>query len=208
LKGLLQTPANFSEGFETVKMDGTVLAALAGIVGQSSEDVNWKANAPYVRDYGWEICESAKGPGKPNYDKTQMAYENMESVFSGSIPPGAAEPAPERPFPETASRYYVMKRMKQAYSALKLNINTDEKLKSDQEDALHEAMVLAAMTKVVSLPDYDSADEPEYQQFMQEILQNCQAVISAVKDQQFDTFSEALSAIDKACLNCHSQYKE
>ena len=105
-------------------------------------------------------------------------------------------------------RYYVMKRMKLAYNALKLNINTEDKLKSEQEQALHEAMMLAAMTKVVSLKDYDSADEPDYQEFMQQILQNSQTAIAAIKDQQFDKFSEALSVIDKACLNCHSAYKE
>lgn len=208
LKGLLQTQVQYGENFEVIKMDGAVMAALAGIVTEVNDTVNWKANAPYIRDYGWELVDSAKGLGKPNYDKTGAAYENMQAVFSGSIPAGASEPAAHRPFPEVAPRYYVMKRMKLAYNALKLNINTEEKLKSAQEEALHEAMVLAALTKVVSLKDYGSADESDYQQFMQEILQQCQTAIAAVKDQQFDKFSESLNVIDKACLNCHSQYKE
>jgi hypothetical protein len=208
LKALLQTQAAYNENFEVIKAQGAVLAALAGIVGQWGESVSWKSNAAYVRDFGWELFDSAKGLGKPNYDKTRAAYENLESVFSGSIPAGAAEPEAVRPFPEVAPRYYLMKRMKQAFNALKLNITTEERLKSDRDEAEHEAMVLAVLTKVVSLKDYGSADEPEYQQFMQEILRECRAALTAVDDQEFSRFSEALNVIDKNCLNCHSQYKE
>lgn len=208
LKGLLQTLATYNEGFETVKIDGAVLAALATIATELPGDMSWKSNAPYIRDYGWEIVESAQGLGKPNFDKARLAYENLQAVFSGTIPVDATEPASERPFPDIAPRVFLMKRMKLAFTSLKMNINTAEKLSSEQDEALHETMVLAALTKVVSLKDYTSADEPDYQNFMQVILTNCQSAITAVKDQQFDQFSNALNVIDKACLNCHSAYKE
>jgi hypothetical protein len=101
-----------------------------------------------------------------------------------------------------------MRRMKLAFDALKLNINTEAKLKSDAEQAEHEVMMLAALSKMVSTKDYSSADEAEYQQFMQEILEKCQAAMNAVKDQQFSAFSESLNSIDVTCKNCHSQYKD
>lgn len=208
LKSLLQTPAAYSADFEVVKMDGAVMAALAIIVSESGDGVNWKPNAGYIRDYGFEIYDAAKGPAKPNFDKTLVAFENLQSVFDGSIPAGAASPAATRPYSEVASRYYVMRRMKLAFDALKLNINTEAKLKSEQEAALLEAMMLAAMSKVVASKDYSSADEPEYQAFMQEILSNCQAATAAIKDQQFEAFSNAMNAIDVTCKNCHSQYKD
>lgn len=208
LKAMLQTPAAFSADFEVVKMDGAVMAALAIIVSESGDGVNWKPNAGYIRDYGFEIFDAAKGPAKPHYDKTAAAFENLQSVFDGSIPAGAPQPAATRPYSEVASRYYVMRRMKLAFEALKLNINTEAKLKSEQDAALLEAMMLAAMSKVVSSKDYSSADEPEYQAFMQEILTNCQAATTAIMEQQFEAFSTAMNAIDVTCKNCHSQYKD
>lgn len=207
LKTLLQTPATYTSDFEVVKMDGAVMAAL-GVIASQSDGINWKPNAGYVRDYGFEIFDSAKGPGKPNYDKTNAAYENLQSVFSGSIPAGATEPDAARPVSDVASRFYLMRRMKNAFEALKLNINTEAKLKSEAEQALHEAMMLAALSKIVSTKDYSSADEAEYQQFMNEILAQCQAAATAIKDQQFDAFSNALNTIDVTCKNCHSQYKD
>jgi hypothetical protein len=207
LKGLLLTQKEYGENFEVIKMDGAVISALAGIVAESGDGVNWKANAPLIRDYGFDIFESAKGLGKPNYDKTNAAYENLQSVFSGSIPAGAPESEPKRPFADVASRYYLMKRMKLAFEALKLNINTEGKLKSDQEQALHEVMVLGTLTKVVTLDGYSSSDEAEYQGFTQGIVQQSREALQAVKDQDFPKFQDALNKIDKSCLECHVQYK-
>lgn len=206
LKGLLLSQKEYNENFEVVKMNGAVISALAAIVPEL-DGVSWKANAPYIRDYGFEMFESAKGLGKPNYDKTNAAYENIQSVFSGSIPAGAPEPEAKRPFADVASRYYLMKRMKLAFDALKLNINTEGKLKSDQEQALHEVMVLGTLTKVVTLDGYSSSDEAEYQGFTQGIVQQSLEALQAVKDQDFPKFQDALNKIDKSCLECHVQYK-
>ncbi len=93
LKSLLQTPATYKEDFEVIKMDGAVLSALAVMTAESGEGISWKPNAGYIRDYGFEMFEAAKGPAKPNYDATNAVYENLQAVFDGTVPPGAAEPA-------------------------------------------------------------------------------------------------------------------
>lgn len=207
LKPLLQTPVNYTKDFEQIKMHGTVLAALAVITAESGDGVSWKPNAGYIRDYGFQICDSAKGPGKPNYDATNTAFQNLESVFSGSIPPDTAEPDPARPASEVAPQYYVMKRMHLAKEALKLEINTEAKLKSQVEQALLEAMVLTALSKIVARPDYGSADEADYQRFIQLMIEKCQAATQAVQDQDFPKFQDAINVIDKTCNDCHVQYR-
>ncbi len=206
LKTLLQTPATYTSDFEVVKMDGAVMAAL-GVIASQSDGINWKPNAGYVRDYGFEIFDSAKGPGKPNYDKTNAAYENLQSVFSGSIPAGATEPDAARPVSDVASRFYLMRRMKNAFEALKLNINTEAKLKSDAEQALHDTMILSALSKVITQESYSSADEAEYQQFAKDMIESCLEAAQSVKDQDFSKFQDAINKIDKSCGECHVQYR-
>ena len=207
LKTLLQTQATYNSDFEVIKMEGAVISALAGITIQGGDGINWKPNAPYIRDYGLEIVESAKGLGKPNYDKTNAAYENLQSVFSGSIPAGAAEPAASRPFGEVSSRFYLMKRMKNAFDLMKLNINTEAKLKSDQEQTLHEAMILTALSKVITSEGYSSADEAEYVQFAKEMIDASLNAAQSVKDQEFMKFQDAINKIEKTCNDCHAQYR-
>jgi hypothetical protein len=207
LKTLLQTQATYNSDFEVIKMDGAVVAALAGVVLEGGDGINWKPNAGYIRDYALQIFESAKGLGKPNYDATNAAHENLQSVFSGSIPAGATEPMPTRPFADVANRFYLMRRMKLAFEALKLNINTDVKLKSEQEQALHESMILTALAKIIMTDGYSSADEAEYQQFAKEMIERCMEATQAVKDQDFSKFQDAINKIDKTCGECHVQYR-
>lgn len=207
LKSLLQNQASYTSEFEQVKMHGAVLAALAGIVAEGGESVSWKPNAPYIRDFGQALYEAAKGPGKPNYDKSRDAFENIESVLGGSIPVGAQEPAPQRPLAEVASRFYLMKRMKLAFEALKFNINSEAKIKSEQDLAMQETMVLSALSKAVSLEGYDSADEAEYQQSIQEMIRRCLEATAATKDADYPSFQEAINRIEKTCNDCHVQYR-
>jgi hypothetical protein len=207
LKTLLQTQATYNSDFEVIKMDGAVMAALAGIALESADGVSWKGNASYIRDYGLELVEAAKGLGKPNYDKTNAAYENMQAVFDGSIPAGVAQPEAKRPFADVASRFYLMKRMKLAFDALKLNVNTEAKLKSDQDQALHEAMILSALSKIITLEGYSSADETEYQGFAKEMIDQCLNAVQSIKDQDFSKFQDAVNKIDKTCGECHVQYR-
>jgi len=206
-KTLLQTPAAYTTDFEVVKMNGTVMSALAVIVAEAGEGVSWKPNAGYVRDFGFAINEAAKGPGKPNYDATKAVYENMESVFSGSIPPDVPEPDAKRATADAVVRNYLMRRMKLAMDALKLNINTEAKLKSEADQALQEAMVLAALAKMITLEGYSSAEEAEYQAFANSMIDQCVMATQAVKDQDFMKFQDAINSVDKTCSDCHTQYR-
>ncbi len=207
LKTLLQTPGVYSGEFEQVKLDGAVLAALAVIGAEQKESLSWKQNALYIRDYTAELFEAAKGPGKANYDKSRSAFENLESVWSGSIPVGAAEPAPDRPLNEVASRFYLMRRMKVAFEALKSNINTAAKIQSEQDLALQETAVLSALSQVVSREGYTSTDEPEYQEQIQSMIQSALQGIKAVKEADFPGFQDAMNRIEKTCNECHVQYR-
>jgi cytochrome c556 len=60
---------------------------------------------------------------------------------------------------------------------------------------------------MISKPDYSSADEAEYQQFIQTMIEKCQEATQAVKDQDFPKFEEALNVIDKTCGECHVAYR-
>src|SRR5262249_52564371 len=108
---------------------------------------------------------------------------------------------------DVASRFYLMKRMKLAFESLKSNINTETKLKSDQEQALHEAIILSTLSKVVSLEGYSSADEPEYQRYIQEMIHRSLETTKAAKDADFPSFQKAINQIEKTCNDCHVQYR-
>jgi len=206
LKGWLQGQGTYNGNYKDIAVDGAVIAALAGIAIEHSGDVPWKANAPIIRDLGYELSQAATGLGKDNYEKSKAAFEKLEAVFSGTIPADAPKSAPKRPFHETADRTGLMKRIEKASNHLRDNINTEGKLKGEAESVLHETLMISTLGKIVATEGYSSADEADYQQFAEALINGAREATSASKDLSFPKFGDAMNKVNKSCAQCHANY--
>lgn len=206
LKASLQNPGTYNGNYKDIAADGAVIAAIAEITCEHSEDIKWKANAPLIRDFGYEMSQAASGLGKDNFEKTKAAFEKIESVLSGSIPPGAPNAAPKRPFSEVADRGGLMKRIEKARNYMRDNINVEAKLKAEADSVLHEAMIISTLGKVVSFEDYSSADEADYHGFAEALIDGARETATAVKDQSFKKFTDSMNKVNKSCDQCHANY--
>ncbi|MEK6259547.1 MAG: hypothetical protein AABP62_13095 [Planctomycetota bacterium] len=206
LNSVMQKPGDFNKDPKEIGWEGAQLAGLAGVALEHGEAANWKKNAHYVRDFGSDLSKTAVGPGKEFYEKSKVAYEKMTSVFGGSIPADAGEVAAKRPFHETADRTGLMKRIEKARDWLRLNINTEAKLKSESDAILHEAMIIATYGKIIATEGYTSADEEDYKKYAEALIGGAQEAVSAAKDQSFQKFTDALNKVNKSCGDCHLNY--
>lgn len=206
LKASLQNAGTYNGNYKDIAADGAVIAAVAEIAGEHSEDVKWKANAPLIREYGYEMSQAASGLGKDNFEKTKAAFEKIESVLSGSIPPGAPAAAPKRPFSEVADRGGLMKRIEKARNYMRDNINVEAKLKAEADSVLHEAMIISTLGKVIAFEDYSSADEADYHGFAEALIDGAKETATAVKDQSFKKFTDSMNKVNKSCDQCHANY--
>lgn len=206
LKASMQNPGTYNGNYKEIAVDGAVIAGLAGMAIEHSGDFSWKKNAPLIRDFGYDLSQAATGLGKENYEKTKVAYEKLDSVFSGSIPPNSPTPAPKRPFGETADRTGLMKRIDRARGHLRDNINTEAKLKADTEGVVHETLMISSLGKIVATEGYSSADEQDYQQFANALINGAKDATAAAKDQSFQKFTDAMNKVNKSCDQCHANY--
>ena len=208
LTASMKGPGDFNKKCKEIGWDAALLAGLAGIAIEHGEAASWKANAHYVRDFSSDLSNAAVGPGKEYYDKSKVAYEKLAAVFGGSIPADAGEVVPKRPFHESADRAGVMKRIEKASEWLRLNINNEAKLKSEQETIQHEAMLIAALGKIIATEGYADAEEAEYQKYATDLIAGGKEAGDAAKDQNYKQFTDAINKIGKSCTECHPKYAQ
>lgn len=206
LTASMQSQKTYNDGFKEIAVDGAILAALGGVAREHSEAASWKANAHFVRDFGSQLATASAGLGKDNYEKSKSAYEKLSSIFGGSVPADAGDVPAERPFHEAADRGQLMKRIEKAKDWMRLNINTEAKLKSETEAVLHEAMIIATFGKVVATDGYSNADEEDYKKYAEALVVGAQEAAAAAKDQSFSKFTDALNKVNKSCADCHANY--
>ena len=206
LTGALQSQGTYNGNYQELQADGAMIAAVAGIVSQHSEDVSWKPNSRFVRDFGLELTESSKALGKADYTKSQAAADKIIAVLDGNLPADAGDPAPARPFGETANRWGLMKRIEKANEWLRSEINTESKFKSEIEKVQKEATWIAVLGTVVTDPSYDYADEEDYKAFAKKLIDGANEAAAAAKDQSYPKFTEGINKVQKVCSECHTSY--
>lgn len=203
----LQTVSKYNGNYKEIQVDAAVLAALAIAAADHPDSISWKKDARIVRDLAVEIGKQAKGLAKPNFDNTKVAFDRLDNFLSGNRPPDLAPPQEKVQLSEVAPRGPVMKRMDRAFNWLKTSVNSETILKSSADKAMHEAAIMTFLSKIVASPDYGSADEADYQKFLDTLVKSGQGVYAASKDPDFQAFSDALSKSQKTCNECHSSYR-
>ncbi len=204
----MQGPGSYNKKCKDISWDAAALAGLAGIGIEHSEAASWKSNAHFIRDFCSELSSASGQPGKEYFDKSKVAYEKLASVFGGTVPADAGDVVAKRPFSETAERSGLMKRIEKASEWLRLNINTEAKLKSELETIQHEAMLIAAFGKIIAMEGYPDTEEADYQKFATDLITGGKEAGEAAKDMNYAKFTESINKIGKSCTECHPKYAQ
>lgn len=209
LTGSLKNVGQYNTTFkDVVQPDGAVLVVLAGAMTDGHPDnVTWKPKAKFVRDVAGEMVKAAKAAAQANYTPTNEAWEKLQALLSGNDPAGLPDSADKVPLSEVVSRGPLMRRMEKSSEYLLKNIKTVDNLKKEKEQVIHEASLLATLTKAVSVDGYPSTDEDEYKGFVKELIDASMAAVSAAKQDDFAAFGDAMSKVKNSCDKCHVDYR-
>ena len=197
---------SYNSNFKEIAVDGAEIAALAGILQEHAESLTWKDKAQYVRDFGAQLNQSAVGLGKDNFDKTRSAFQKLTSTLDGSIPPDAGNVPSTRPFNEAASRKALMKRIEKAKNFLKQDVNSETKFKSLSDQIRREAALISAFGSVITTSGYEYTSDDDYQNHARTLIDGGKEAASALQDESYDRFKQAVDKVNKSCTDCHASY--
>lgn len=204
----LQTVGRFNRGFREVQAEAATLAAVAQAVAVHSDDVSWKADALYVRDLATAMNSSADAIGKKKFDETKASFEKFGDIMNRSKPAGLKKPEEGVTLDTSADRGGLMRRMDAAHAWLKKDVPDEETFKAEIEKIKHEATILALLTKVITDPSYYQADEKEYREFAQNIVDASKEMVAAATTGNFKNYRAAVEKVINNCNNCHTGYKD
>lgn len=206
LTSSLQSLGTYNGNNRELQVDGAVIAALALVVAQHPEEVSWKSNSRFLREYGEKLNETAAALGRESYSSSQVAAEGIEAVLNGNVPADAGDPAATEPFGEAAKRAGVMKRIEKASEWMRANINSEAVFKKELDGIKQEASMIAVLAQIIADESYDSASEPDYQKFAKNLLEGAKAASTAADEKSYPAFGEAINKVTKACAECHASY--
>jgi hypothetical protein len=203
----LQSVGKYNARYQEIAVAGATLAALAEIVVELPRSSSWKEHAASVRDLAASIHDAAKALGGPAYQATKAPTDQLMDVLDGNLPAGLPASEPMRDFSQVANRSALMKRMDRSFQRLKKGGTAQQLLKNNAAQALEDAAILAALSRVISVGHYDSADDPKYHAHATDLTRAATDLATATKSGDAPAFADSLTRIQKRCDACHADFR-
>lgn len=201
----LQSVSTYNRSIDSIGADAIILSALAGVAERFDKDMRWKERAPAVRTLAYTVYENVGGKGRKAFDDTRAPFEQIVSILDGG-PTDGVDAEADVPMADYADRSSLMGRMKSSFEWMRGNIASEATLKSEQDDAVREAAVLAMIGEIIKQEGYDYHEEENYKKFCNEYTTAAIDARVAAEELNFDAFQDAVARIQTSCGNCHGEY--
>jgi len=208
---LLETVQNVRKfnggGFEEARRDFTELAMLFEIIAEHDGDVRWKEYALTARDGFARAGFNSKVGTDNSFKEAKLRSEDLEQlVRGGSLDTREADP--KATWDEIADRPPLMQRLEIAYQKrLKPMTASESEFKSNVEEILHEAELIAAIGHAMQKEGFEYYDDDDYVGFCQQMQEAALQVVKAVKENNADAARKAASDVGQSCTLCHESYR-
>ncbi|MBL8848096.1 MAG: cytochrome c [Planctomycetaceae bacterium] len=206
LSANLQTVATFNANVDGIETDGSILALIAAIIERHPQKVNWQDRARHVRQLGYDVYINASGKGRGPFTSTKEPFEKIVGILDGGPAP-EIDAAEQIPLGEAGDRSQVMLRFETGFAWLRADINTPARLKEEKDRVIRETTVQAALATALTDASFDTTDQEQYQQFLQQFIAGEQAMTAAAELGDFTAYEQARDRVQKSCDACHLEYR-
>jgi hypothetical protein len=203
------TPSEFAgRGHKQVRRDFSILAAMFGIIGEYDGDVRWQKMGPAARDLFARTARNTKAGGNTNtYNESKQRKADLQDLLGGASLQAEAKEV-DADWATVCDRGPLMQRLDIGFEEKMGSwLSNDSEFKSNADNVLHEAEVLAALSEVLIKEGMDEWDDEEYAGFANRMKQAAIEIVAAVKLGSYDQARKASGDVKKACTECHEFYR-
>lgn len=207
LNSSLQSVGSYNNAMLSIPGKAAALAALAHVASKHPEEISWKEDAAYIRNLAKLMTESDLQRGKKDQSRLLLLFENIVDILNRSRPAGLEEPSPDDSYSDVAEMRLLMMRMAEAERRMKNEAGSESAFINRKELVQHEAMMMASLTKIISMEEYGYGDDPEFVGYARKVMDACETIQNSAGTGTFSSYDLALSRISTNCNECHSAYK-
>jgi hypothetical protein len=204
----VQNPVKFKAGdYKLARDQLSLLAALFAIDAEYGQTIRWRREAAGVRDLLARAGFNCKVGSDASYAEAKARHDDLAMLIRGErieTPKRAAEMGWEK----IADRSPLMKRLEQAHDGALAPLTANASQFAANLDKLsHEAQLVAALADLIAREGYEYADDATFRGHAQSLQAQASGLRAAVVAKNFEQARQVVGEINKACTNCHEDYR-
>ena len=203
------TPSDYAgRGYKVARRDFSVLAMLFAIAGEYEGDVRWKKDAPVARDVFARTAANSKAGSPQVFNEAKLRKQELQDLVGGQSPYDGKSADGKANWGNVCDRPPLMQHLETMFEPrVKAAVSDEGSFKSNLEKLSHDAEILAAIGAVLAKEGMADADSDDYKVFCETVRKSSREIVAACKNKDYAAASSAVSAIGKACNDCHENYR-
>jgi len=204
----ITTPAGFaSGGFQTARVQLTVLASLFAIINEHNGEVPWKKDAAAVRDLIARTASNCKSGSGQVYNEVKLRRNDLKDLVSGS---GLADrqSEPQNDWSIIADRVPLMIYLESLIDGpIKEGTRNIASVKSEADRLRRAAELIAAVGEILSKDGLADSDDTDYVALCREMMAASRGITLALDQGNAVAVNFAAGAVTRACAKCHGGFR-
>jgi hypothetical protein len=204
----ITTPAAFqSGGFQTARVQLTMMASLFAVIAEHNGDVRWKKDAPAARDLFARSAVNCKSGSGQVYNEAKQRKADLEDLVSGS---GLAnrQAEAENDWGVITDRVPLMIYLESLLEGpLKEGTRDENAIKAEAERLKKTAELIGTVGFILTKDGLADSDDTDYAAMCNEMTAAAKSITLALEQGDAAAVSKAAGAVTQSCAKCHESYR-
>ena len=205
---LVTTPGRFKSGdFQQARTELAMLATVFAIISEYEGDVRFKEDAAIARDLMGRAVVDVSGGAGDAFDIAKQRKADLQDIVSGGGL-NRSDPTDPNDWSLITTRTALMEYLDKVLDdPLENNTNNPDDVAGAKDDLDRAAAMVAVIGQVLTEPGMDESDDPDYNALSRQMTQAAQKLRFALKQDDAEGASLAVSEISQSCDDCHGKYR-
>lgn len=200
----LKKPSDFDKFLKNINTEGHLTAVLAALVQEHPDAGNWKRVAATIQTEALSIAKAAEAKGGKNFRTAADAHKKIADLIKkgdAGDKAGSANGSDGSPdWPSLGALADVMKRVEPHYKYIRGKMSSETAFNKESETIRHNAAMLYTFGHIAPGFRPTEGDMPK---LSGEMATASLSMLDAVKTGDFAKASDANTAINTSCNECH-----
>lgn len=205
---ITQTATAFKGGgYRDAREALSVLALMFRLSAEHDEGARWRDSAPGLSGVFARASANCKVGTDGSYREASARAQDLAELIRGGRPD--VPPAdPDQMWSDLADRTPIMRRMEVIQQkSLGPLVGSKAAFLRASDDAAHEAQVLAALAEILTREEFTDAGDEDYDGFCRALRDAASDISRAADQDDYETARQAMGAANRACSDCHDNYR-
>lgn len=204
----ITTPAAFqSGGFQTARVQLTMMASLFAVITEHNGDVRWKKDAPAARDLFSRSAVNCKSGSGQVYNEAKQRKADLEDLVSGS---GLAnrQAEAENDWGVVTDRVPLMIYLETLVEGpLKEGTRDENAIKAEADRLRKTAELIGTVGFILTKDGLADSDDSDYAAMCNAMTAAARSISLALEQGDAAAVSKAAGAVTQSCAKCHESYR-